>query len=83
MPVESIQVGAVSRGEANDAALIEQLRTVAELLEAVAGNRALLMGLSAGERLRLIQAAGDVYCPDPRARRRLVKATSRKRPGFS
>ena len=57
----------------------EQLRAAAELLEKVAGNRTVLMELSAEERTRLVKAAGDVYCPDTRERRRLVKATSRKR----
>ncbi|NOS72148.1 MAG: SDR family NAD(P)-dependent oxidoreductase [Verrucomicrobia bacterium] len=56
-----------------------QLRAAAELLEQVAGNRALLAELSLEERTRLLKAAGDIYCPDVRERRRLVKARSRQR----
>ena len=58
---------------------VEQLWAAAELLETVAGNRALLAGLSLEERKRLLKAAGDIYCPDVRERRRLVKARSRRR----
>jgi NAD(P)-dependent dehydrogenase (short-subunit alcohol dehydrogenase family) len=56
-----------------------QLRAATELLEKIAGNRALLADLSEAERTRLLQAAGDIYCPDVKARRRLVKARSRRR----
>jgi NAD(P)-dependent dehydrogenase (short-subunit alcohol dehydrogenase family) len=66
-------------GDGNGDVSAEQLSAAARLLEAVAGNRTLLMELSAAERTRLLKAAGDVYCPDTRERRRLVKATSRKR----
>jgi NAD(P)-dependent dehydrogenase (short-subunit alcohol dehydrogenase family) len=66
-------------GKGNGGVSPEQLRAAAALLETVAGNRTLLMELSAEERTRLVKAAGDVYCPDTRERRRLVKATSRKR----
>ncbi|MDB6026969.1 MAG: hypothetical protein JWM68_3192, partial [Verrucomicrobiales bacterium] len=64
---------------AKDAALLEQLKAAAELLEAVAGNRALLAAMPIEERTRLLKAAGDIYCPDVRERRRLVKARSRQR----
>ncbi len=57
----------------------EQIRAAAELLEQVAANRAVLAGLSLEERTRLLTAAGEVYCPDVRARRRLVKARIRQR----
>lgn len=57
----------------------QQLSTAAALLEQVAANRALLAKLPVEERTRLLKAAGDVYCPDVRARRRLVKARSRQR----
>ena len=63
----------------NDHSLAERLKAAAELLEQVAGNRALLAGLSAEERTRLLQAAGAIYCPDVSARRRLVKARTRQR----
>src|SRR5665213_83870 len=66
-------------GKSPNGALTEQLRAAAALLETVAGNRALLAGLSDDERLRLIKSAGEIYCPDVRERRRLVKAKTRRR----
>jgi len=60
-------------------ALAAQLRAAAELLERAASDRAVLAELSQEERTRLLKAAGDIYCPDVRARRRLVKETSKQR----
>jgi NAD(P)-dependent dehydrogenase (short-subunit alcohol dehydrogenase family) len=60
-------------------ALAGQLRAAAELLEKVAGNRALLAELSVEDRTRLLTAAGDIYCPDLKERRRLVKARAKQR----
>jgi NAD(P)-dependent dehydrogenase (short-subunit alcohol dehydrogenase family) len=57
----------------------DQLRAATELLERVARDRALLASLPVAEHARLMKAAGDVYCPDVRERRRLVKARSRQR----
>ena len=48
------------------------------MLEAIASNRVLLAGLSAEDRARLLQAAGQVYCPDPAERRLLLKAAQRR-----
>ena len=62
-----------------DATLAGQLKAAVELLEAVAGNRAVLAGLSVQERTRLLKAAGDIYSPDVSERRRLVKAKVRQR----
>ncbi len=62
-----------------DPALTARFRAAAELLEAVAANRALLTALSAEDRTRLLQAAGQVSRPDAADRRRLVKATKRQR----
>src|SRR5437899_1641134 len=56
-----------------------RLKATAELLERVAANRALLAGLSVAERTRLLTAAGEIYCPDVRERRRLVKARIKQR----
>ena len=42
-------------------------------------GRALLAELSEAERTRLLTAAGKIYCPDVNERRRLVKATVRRR----
>jgi len=55
------------------------LREVAQTLEAVAADRALLSTLTPEERARLIQAAGQIFCPDTAERRRLTKATVRQR----
>ncbi len=56
-----------------------RLNAAAELLEQVAGNRALLAQLTLEERTRLLTAAGDIYCPDLKERRRLVKARVKQR----
>ena len=64
---------------ATNPALTERLRAAAEVLEAAAANRALLSTLTVEERTRLIQAAGNIYCPDVSERRRLVKARVRVR----
>jgi NAD(P)-dependent dehydrogenase (short-subunit alcohol dehydrogenase family) len=69
-----------SDGDAVDRdGMLAQLRATAELLEKVAGNRALLAELSLAERTRLLTAAGNIYCPDLKERRRLVKARVRRR----
>ena len=57
----------------------DQLRAATELLEKVAGDRALLAQLSVEERTRLLTAAGEIYCPDLKERRRLVKARVKQR----
>ena len=69
-----------SRRAANEAdALTGRLKSTTELLEQVAGNRALLVELSSEERGRLLKAAAEIYCPDVKERRRLVKAGARRR----
>ena len=71
---------AAANGEANQAgSMAMKLKAATELLEQVAGNRALLAGLSVEERTRLLTAVGDIYCPDVSERRRLVKARVRQR----
>ncbi|MCX6982620.1 MAG: SDR family oxidoreductase [Verrucomicrobia bacterium] len=57
----------------------EAFKAAVELLERVAKDRALLAALPEEERTRLVQAAGEVFCPDLRERRRLVKEKSRQR----
>jgi len=56
-----------------------RLRDAAALLEAVAADRALLAVLPDDERQRFISAAGEVFCPDVSARRKLTKAMVRRR----
>ncbi|MEO7296998.1 MAG: SDR family oxidoreductase [Verrucomicrobiota bacterium] len=60
-------------------ALKNKLAEAAELLEAIAANRALLAEVSEEERTRFLQAAGQVSRPDAIDRRRLRKAQLRKR----
>lgn len=55
----------------------ERLKLALEVLESVATNRALLACLSEQDRTRWLQAAGAIYTPDVRQRRRLVKARIR------
>ncbi len=59
--------------------LTERLRAATELLEQIAADRTLLSAVAGEERSRLVQAAGQVYCPTPAERRRLVKANKRVR----
>jgi NAD(P)-dependent dehydrogenase (short-subunit alcohol dehydrogenase family) len=65
--------------DADSSDLPARLRAAAALLEQVAADRALLAALPDQERQRLITAAGDVFCPDVSARRKLAKAMVRKR----
>jgi len=57
----------------------EEWKTAVDLLERIVGDRALLAALPEAERVRLVQAAGDVFCPDVGERRRLSKARGRQR----
>ncbi len=66
-------------GEAKPSATVEQLKAAAAVLEAAAANRAVLASLSVEERTRLLTAAGEIYCPDLKERRRLVKARIKQR----
>ncbi len=58
---------------------VERLRSAMETLESIVEDRALLVELSEDEQRRLLEAAGLVWCPDTKARRRLVKALAAKR----
>ena len=64
---------------APDPDLAERVREATEILEAIVADRGLLAELTPEQRSRLLRAAGHVYTPDNRARRRMVKATSRLR----
>src|SRR6266571_1395018 len=64
---------------ATDGEIPTQLQAAAELLEAIAKDRGLLAQVSAEDRERLLQAAGQVSRPDAPARRRLLKAKQRQR----
>jgi NAD(P)-dependent dehydrogenase (short-subunit alcohol dehydrogenase family) len=56
----------------------EQLRAAIQILEKAAANRTLLAGLSPEEYSRLLRAAGEVFSPNPREKRRFVKARIRQ-----
>ena len=63
-----------------DATLLrERIRAAAELLEAIDADRGLLAHVTSEERERFLRATRVVSDPDPRARRRLVKASKRQR----
>ena len=67
-------------GHAKDAHIsAEQLKAAAEILEQAARNRAILASLSEEERARFLTAAGAIFCPDVKERRKLVKAKVRRR----
>ncbi len=61
------------------ATLVERLRAATDFLDLVAANRGLLADVPAEDRRRFLDAAGQVYSPDAKARRQLVKATVRLR----
>jgi NAD(P)-dependent dehydrogenase (short-subunit alcohol dehydrogenase family) len=58
--------------------MIERVRVATELLETVAGDRSALDALSEQERIRFLNAAGDVFCPDVEERRQQVRARRRR-----
>ena len=62
-----------------DTSLRDRLRAAAELLESIDADRGILAQLTPEERQRFLHATRVVSDPDPRARRKLVKASARKR----
>lgn len=58
--------------------IAERVREATALLESLSKEARLLSDVSEEERTRLMRAAGDVYCPDVRTRRRLVKTRVRE-----
>ena len=56
-----------------------RLQDATELLEAIIDDRGLLAEVSKPDQKRFLDAAGLVWCPDVKARRRLVKALASKR----
>jgi len=72
--------GAAQAGQpSGGGSAVERVRAATEMLEALAENGASLAGISVEDRARLLQAAGQVYCPDVRIRRRFVKNKERQR----
>ena len=62
-----------------DPAFLDQLRSAVAVLDRIVTDRTLLAHIPADDRRRLLQAAGHVYSPDAVSRRRLVRATARRR----
>jgi len=67
---------------AHKSSLGERVHSAVEVLEQIVANRALLVDISEEDRNRLLQAAGHVSRPDVIDRRRLLKASKRKRKAF-
>ena len=65
--------------DSEDPTRIARLRDLTQQLEALAANPDLLAGLTVPERARLVQAAGDVFCPDLDVRRQAAKVKARTR----
>jgi NAD(P)-dependent dehydrogenase (short-subunit alcohol dehydrogenase family) len=59
--------------------LRDELLTATALLHRIAADRELLVPLSPEEKQELLNAAGDVFCPDPEERRIRTKALKRRR----
>jgi NAD(P)-dependent dehydrogenase (short-subunit alcohol dehydrogenase family) len=70
--------GSLASGGKVDESLLTRLRAATELLETIAGERALLQRVPTHDRERFHRAIADVYNPDPVARRRLIKAAERE-----
>jgi NAD(P)-dependent dehydrogenase (short-subunit alcohol dehydrogenase family) len=60
-----------------------ELRAVTEALERIAADRGLLHELPLEDRVRLLSAAGAVFCPDVADRRRQTKAKIKRRKAAS
>jgi NAD(P)-dependent dehydrogenase (short-subunit alcohol dehydrogenase family) len=59
--------------------LAAKLKSATQILELAAGDRAVLAELSIEERTRLLTAAREIFSPNAKERRRLVKAKARLR----
>jgi len=71
--------GAAKPRESETAALAERVNAAAQFLEMLAAKKDLLADVPPQDRARLLRAAGEIYCPNPILRRRLVKAKHRQR----
>ena len=76
---ESINGAAQAGQPAGVGGALERVRAATKMLEALAADESMLSGISVEERARLLQAAGQVYCPDVRIRRRFIKNRERQR----
>ncbi len=76
---ESINGAAQAGQPVGGSSAVERVRAATKMLEALAADESMLAGISVEERARLLQAAGQVYCPDVRIRRRFIKNRERQR----
>ncbi len=63
----------------SDRAILDRLRATTDFLNAIAGDRSVLDGVSPEDRQRFLQAVALVYSPDRAERRRMAKAAARDR----
>lgn len=75
---DGVPAGAPEGGLASVETVADRLRAATVLLEAVAAERSHLRALPTDERIRFLNAAGDVFSPDVEARRRQSKARRRQ-----
>ena len=68
-----------SQDSATESDAITRLREALKVMESVVEDRALLNDLSPEERQRFLGAAGNVFCPDVKQRRRQVKERVKQR----
>ncbi len=61
------------------AQLLDELRAATDLLRRIADDRALLVPVPQDERQQFLDAVAQVFHPDAKARRAMVKATTRER----
>lgn len=59
--------------------LLDEVRVATALLTRIINDRSLLVPVPAAERHRLLEAVAQVFNPDARSRRAMVKATARER----
>ncbi|MET0548495.1 MAG: SDR family oxidoreductase [Xanthomonas sp.] len=63
----------------DDLPLAERLRIALDLLETIAADRRVLDTMPEAERVRLLQVVAQVFNPEPKARRKLLKEQARER----
>lgn len=83
-PTDSVGASTTSAAthlDANPAAplFLAELQQATALLARIADDRSLLVGIPVDDRLRFLQLVAEVFNPDARARRAMVKATTKER----
>ncbi len=79
-PIEDKELGTPQTGSSKTSSdLRQRILDTTNFLREIATAEILLEDVSTEERLALINAAGDVFCPDPAERRLRIKARRRKR----